>query len=50
LRAEYGALWSDRIEVTDLVYRLGVCLHERGFDEMRQLLVEDASVRTLTRR
>jgi SnoaL-like domain len=36
----------DRTEVTDLVYRLGVCLDESRFDEMRELLVEDAAVRT----
>lgn len=36
----------DRTEITDLVYRLGVCLDEGHFDEMRQLLVEDATVRT----
>jgi hypothetical protein len=37
---------SDRIEITDLVYRLGVCLDEGRFDDLRQLVVEDATVRT----
>src|SRR5262245_59427786 len=36
----------DRAEITDLVYRLGVCLDEGRFDVMRDLLVEDATVRT----
>jgi SnoaL-like domain len=37
---------SDRAQITDLVYRLGVCLDEGRFDTMRELLVEDATVRT----
>jgi SnoaL-like domain len=36
----------DRNEITDLVNRLGVCLDEGRFDEMRSLLVEDATART----
>lgn len=37
---------TDRNDITDLVYRLGACLDDRGFDEMRSLLVEAATVRT----
>lgn len=37
---------DDRTEITDLVYRLGACLDDGRFDEMRDLLVEDATVRT----
>jgi hypothetical protein len=36
----------DRAEITDLVYRLGVCLDEHRFDDIRELIVEDATVRT----
>ncbi len=36
----------DRSEITDLVYRLGVSLDERRFDEMRSLLVEEATACT----
>jgi hypothetical protein len=36
----------DRSEITDLVSRLGWCLDEGRFDEMRSLLVEEATVRT----
>lgn len=36
----------DRLEVTDLVSRLGVCLDEGRFDAMRSLFVEDATART----
>lgn len=36
----------DRMDITDLVYRLGVCLDEGRFDDMRDLLVEDATVKT----
>lgn len=32
----------DRTEITDLVYRLGVCLDEGHFDEMQQLLLSIA--------
>jgi SnoaL-like domain len=35
-----------RNEITDLVRRLGVDLDEGHFDDMRSLLVEDATVRT----
>jgi 3-phenylpropionate/cinnamic acid dioxygenase small subunit len=35
-----------RHEITNLVYRLGACLDDRRFDEMRSLLVEEATVRT----
>jgi hypothetical protein len=37
---------ADRSEITDLVNRLGVVLDEGRFDEMRSLLVEDATART----
>jgi SnoaL-like domain len=33
-------------EITNLVYRLGAFLDDRRFDEMRSLLVEEATVRT----
>jgi hypothetical protein len=36
----------DRAEITDLVYRLGTCMDEGRYDEMRELLVEDATVST----
>jgi hypothetical protein len=36
----------DRHEVTDLVSRLGVCLDEGRFDDMRSLFVEEATART----
>jgi hypothetical protein len=36
----------DRAEITDLVYRLGVCLDEGRLDDLRDLIVEDATVRT----
>jgi hypothetical protein len=36
----------DREEITDLVNRLGACLDEGRFDEMQELLVEDATVST----
>ena len=36
----------DRGEITDLVSRLGASLDEGRFDEMRSLLVEDATART----
>ncbi len=37
---------QDRAEITDLVYRLGACLDESHFDEMHELLTEDATVTT----
>jgi hypothetical protein len=37
---------SDRHEITNLVDRLGAFLDDRRFDEMRTLLVEEATVRT----
>ena len=37
---------DDRAKVTDLVYRLGVYLDEGRFEEMHELLVEDATVST----
>jgi len=37
---------DDRTEITDLVYRLGICLDEGRFDDLRELVVEDATVRT----
>jgi hypothetical protein len=36
----------DRCQVSDLVYRLGVCLDEGRFDQMRDLLVEAATAKT----
>lgn len=36
----------DRTEITDLVHRLGVCLDDGRYGEMRALLVEDATVST----
>ena len=36
----------DRSEIADLVSRLGLVLDEGRFDEMRSLLVEDATART----
>jgi hypothetical protein len=36
----------DRSEITDLVARLGMCLDEGRFDDLRGLFVEDATVRT----
>jgi hypothetical protein len=36
----------DRMVITDLVYRLGVCLDEGRFDDMRDLAIEGATVRT----
>jgi hypothetical protein len=37
---------TDRNHITNLVYRLGACLDDRRFDDMRSLLVEAATVRT----
>ena len=37
---------SDRAEIEDLVHRLGRALDERRFDDMRDILVEDATART----
>jgi SnoaL-like domain len=37
---------TDRNEITNLVYRLGAFLDDRRFDDMRTLLVEEATVRT----
>lgn len=37
---------ADRAEIADLIYRLGACLDDGRFDEMRELLVADATVRT----
>jgi hypothetical protein len=36
----------DRADITDVVHRLGVCLDEGRFDEMRTLFVDDATART----
>lgn len=36
----------DRQQVTDLVYRLGACLDDGRFDDMRSLFVDEATVRT----
>ncbi|HLM64024.1 MAG TPA: nuclear transport factor 2 family protein [Acidimicrobiales bacterium] len=36
----------DHSEITNLVYRLGLFLDDRRFDEMRSLLIEEATVRT----
>jgi hypothetical protein len=37
---------ADHYEISDLVSRLGLVLDEGRFDEMRSLLVEDATART----
>jgi hypothetical protein len=37
---------ADRLELNDLVSRLGRCLDERDFDGLRQLLTADATVTT----
>lgn len=37
---------QDRAEIEDLVHRLGVYLDERRFDDLRGILVEDATART----
>jgi hypothetical protein len=37
---------QDRAEITDLVHRLGMCLDEARFDELRALLVEHATLRS----
>jgi hypothetical protein len=36
----------DRTEITDLIHHLGQCLDEGRFNEMRSLLVDDATVVT----
>jgi hypothetical protein len=36
----------DRAEIMDLVHRLGMCLDEARFDELRSLLVEHATLRS----
>ena len=41
-----GQRHEDRADVTDLVYRLGICLDEGRFDELQHLVTEDARVRT----
>jgi SnoaL-like domain len=37
---------ADREEITDVVSRLGACLDDGRFDDLRSLLVEDATART----
>ncbi len=37
---------NDRTEITDLVYRLGACLDEGRFDDMHELLAEQATAST----
>jgi hypothetical protein len=37
---------ADRLAITDLVYRLGVCLDEGRYDDLGALVLEDATVRT----
>jgi hypothetical protein len=37
---------ADREEITELVSRLGACLDDGRFDDLRSLLVEDATART----
>jgi 3-phenylpropionate/cinnamic acid dioxygenase small subunit len=37
---------ADRHDITDLVYRLGAVLDDQRFDDMRTLVVEEATVRT----
>ena len=36
----------DRAEITDLVHRLGVCLDEARFDELRSVIAENAILRS----
>ena len=36
----------DRIEITDLIYRLGACLDEHRFDDLHFLFTEDATAAT----
>src|SRR5262245_45189610 len=36
----------DRSEITNLAYSPGACLDDRRFDDMRSLLVDEATVRT----
>jgi uncharacterized protein (TIGR02246 family) len=36
----------DRAEITDLVYRLGAALDDNRLDDLRDLMAEDATVRT----
>jgi hypothetical protein len=37
---------ADRAEIADLIYRLGACLDDGRFHEMRDLLVANSTVRT----
>jgi SnoaL-like domain len=37
---------ADRVEITDLVYRLGVVLDEHGFERMGSLLTDDVTAST----
>jgi SnoaL-like domain len=37
---------DDRSEITELVSRLGICLDEGRFDELRHLVTEEARIRT----
>ncbi len=37
---------DDHAEITDLVYRLGMCLDERRFDGLRDVVTENARVHT----
>src|SRR5215207_11132669 len=45
-RTEHHAEIHDRMVITDLVYRLGVCLDEGRFDDLHDLAIEGAAVRT----
>jgi len=37
---------QDRDDITDLVYRLGACLDEHLFEDLRTLLTDDVTART----
>lgn len=37
---------QDRTDLTQMMYRLGACLDEHGFDDMAALFTEDATART----
>ncbi len=37
---------QDRFEITDLIYRLGACLDEHRFEDLRDLFIEDATAST----
>ena len=45
-RTDHQVEIHDRMVITDLVYRLGVCLDEGRFDDLHDLAIEGAAVRT----